>query len=66
MPKFSLQVSVQELHHSLVIPPEECGTKEAREEDNIIIIGDLTLQNILPPQLKNMTSRCKIMCGREC
>ena len=35
---------------------QEGGLKEARDEDNNIIISDSTLLNILPPQLKNMTS----------
>ena len=56
MPKLLLQVSVRELHNSMVSPPEEGLLKEARDEDNNIIIGYSTLRNILPPQLKNMTS----------
>ena len=39
-----LQVSVQELHNSMAIPPEEGGIKEARFSDNNIIINDSTLQ----------------------
>ena len=39
-----LQVSVQELHNSMAIPPEEGGIKEARFSDNNIIISDSTLQ----------------------
>ena len=56
MPKLLLQVSVEKLHNIMVSPPEEVGLKEARDEDNNIIISDSTLSNILPPQLKNMTS----------
>ena len=66
MPKVLLQFSVQELHNSMVSPPEEGVLKEARYEDNNIIISDSTLQKILPPQLKNMTSRYRVMCGCEC
>ena len=66
MTKFLLKVSVQELNNSMVIPIEEDGLKEAREKDNYIIISDSTLQNILPPQLKSMTSEYKVMCGCEC
>ena len=51
-----LQVSVRELHNSMVSPLEEGGLKEASDKDNNIIISDSTLQNIPPPQLKNMTS----------
>ena len=40
MPKFLLQVSVRELHNNTVSPPEEGVMKEARDEDNNIIISD--------------------------
>ena len=66
MPKLLLQVSVRELCTILVILPEEDGLKEARYEDDNIIINDSTLQHILPPQLKDMTSLYKVMCGCEC
>ena len=58
-----MQVSVQEHHNSMVRPPEEVGLKEERGEDNNIIISDSTLLNILPPQLKRMTSWYKVMSG---
>ena len=48
-----------------MIPPETFGLKEARGEDNNIIISYLILQNILSPQLKEMTSQYKVMCGCE-
>ena len=41
-------------------------TKEEREEENNIIISDSTLLNIIPPQLKNMPARYKVMCSCEC
>ena len=56
MPDFLLKVSVRELHNIMVSPPEEVVLKEARDEGNNIIISDSTLLNILPPQIKNMTS----------
>ena len=37
-----------------------------RNSDNNIFVRDSTVRNILPPQLKNMTSRYKVMCGCEC
>ena len=40
--------------------------KESRYKNNNIIISDSTLQNILPPQIKNMIYRYKVMCGCEC
>ena len=33
------------------------------DKDNNNSISDSTLQNVLPPQLKNMTSQYKVMCG---
>ena len=57
MKKWLLQVPIQELHNSMLIPPGEYGLKEARDFNNNIIISDSTLQYILPPQLKNTTSR---------
>ena len=57
VPKLLLQVSVQELHNIMVIPPEEGGLNEARYADNNIIISDSTLLSINPPQLNNMSTR---------
>ena len=36
----------------MVSPPEEGGLKEARDEDNNIIIVDSILRNILPYKIK--------------
>ena len=66
IPKVLLQVSPQELHSSMVIPPEENGLREVRDKENNIIISDSTLRNILPHQLKMMNSRYKVMFGCEC
>ena len=49
-PKLLLQVSVRELHNSLVIHPNDGGLKDARDEDDNIIISDSTLRLLLPPQ----------------
>ena len=59
-------MSVRELHHSLVIYPNDDGLKDARGEDGNIIISDPTLCSLLPPQLKQMSACYKIMCGCEC
>ena len=56
MPKLLLQVSVQELHNTMMITLEEGGLKEERYSENNIIISHSTLPNILLTQLKNMTS----------
>ena len=52
--KLLLQVSVRELHNSLVSDPNDGGLKDARDEDGKIIIRDSTLCSLLPPQLKNV------------
>ena len=66
VPKLLLQVSVRELHNSLVSDPNDGGIKDARGEDDNIIISDSTLRSLLSPQLKQMSARYKIMWGCEC
>ena len=66
VPKLLLQVSVRELHLGLVSDPNVDGLKDARDEYGNIIISDSTLRLLLSPQLKQMSVRCKIMCGCEC
>ena len=66
VPKFLLQVSVRELHNSLVSDQNDGGLKDARDEDGKIIISDSTLCSLLPPKLKQMSERCKVVCGCEC
>ena len=39
VPKLLLQVSVRELHNSLVSDPNDCGMKDARDEDDNIILS---------------------------
>ena len=65
VPKFLLEVSVGELHNSLVRDNNNCGIKDARDEDDNIIISDSTLSSLFPPQLKQMSTLYKIMCGCE-
>ena len=66
VPKLLLQVSVIELYNSLVSDTNDGGLKYARNEDDNIIISDSTLRSLLPPQLKKMSARYKVMCGCEC
>ena len=66
VPKSLLQVSVKKLHNILVSDPNDGGLKDARDENGNIIISDYTLRSLLPPQLKQMSARYKIMCGCEC
>ena len=66
VPKLLPQVSVRELHNSLVSNPNDGGMKNARDEDGNNIISDSTLHSLLPPQLKQMSTSYKIICGCEC
>ena len=66
VPKLLLQVYVRELRNSLVSDPNEGGIKDARDEDDNIIISDYTLCSLLKPRLKQMSKRYKVMCGCEC
>ena len=61
-----LQVSVRELHNSILIPPEEGVIKEEIDADNNIIISYSTLQSIPPTQHKKMYAWYKVMCDCEC
>ena len=46
------QVSVRKMHNSLISDPTDGGLKDARNEDDNIIISDYILRLLLPPQLK--------------
>ena len=66
VPRLLVQVSVIELHNSLVSDPNDGGIKDARDEENNIIISDSTLRSLLLPQLNKNSARYKIVCGCEC
>ena len=51
-----LQVSVRELHNSLVSDPNYGGLKDYRYEDGNIIISGSTLRSLLSHQLKQMSA----------
>ena len=59
--KLSIQVSVRELHNSLVSDPNYGGLKDARDEDGNIIISYSTLHSLLPHQLKQISACYNIM-----
>ena len=65
VPTFLIQLSVRELHNSLGIDSNDGSLKDARGEDDNIIISDSTLRSRFPPQLKQMSARYKVMCGCE-
>ena len=54
VPNLLLQVSIRELHNSLVSDPVDYGLKKARDAENKIIISDPTLRSLLPPKLKKI------------
>ena len=55
LPKLLLHVSVRELNNSHVSDPNDGGMKDARDEDDNIIISDYTFHSLFPPQLKKCT-----------
>ena len=65
VPKFLLQVSVRELHNSLVSDTNDEGFKDARDEYDNIIISYSILRSLLPPQLKKIPAQYKVMCSFE-
>ena len=66
VPEFFLQVSVRELHNTLASDTNDSGIKDARDENDNIIISDYTLRYLLPPQLKQIYAQYKVMSGCEC
>ena len=52
--KLLFYVSVRELHNSLIIDPNDGGLKDARDEDDNIIISDSTFRSLFPPQIKQI------------
>ena len=66
VPKIVLKIYVQELHISMVGPPEEVGLKEAKYANNNITISDSMLRKILSPQLNKISAWYKVICGCWC
>ena len=65
-PKLLLQVPVRELHNNIFSDTIDGGLKEARDEDDNIIISDSTLHSLLTHQLKKRKSRYNVMSGCKC
>ena len=59
-------MSVIELHIRLIIDQNDGGLKDSRDKDDNIIISDSTFRSLLPPQLKQISVQCKVLCGCEC
>ena len=66
VPKWLLQLSVKELHNILVSDTNYGGLKNARYEDDKIIISYYILCLLLPHQSKQMSIHYKVMCSCEC
>ena len=63
--KLLLQISVRELHSDLMKPVNQNGFQHALDKNNKPLISDTALRYLLPPELRKMTTRHKIMCGCE-
>ena len=50
VPKLLLQVSIRELYENIFSATKYGDLKEARDEDDNIIISDCTLRSLLPSQ----------------
>ena len=64
--KHLLLLPVREIHNILVSDPNYGALKDARDEDDNIIISYSTLLSLLPPQLKYTSAQYKVVCGCEC
>ena len=56
VPKLLLQVYIRELHNILVSDTNDGGIKDARDEDDNIILSDSTLRSLLTPQLRQIST----------
>ena len=54
-------MSVRELYNSLVGDTNDGDLKDARDEEDNIIISYYTLCSLFPPQLKQMLAQYKIL-----
>ena len=63
--KLLLQISVRELHQDLVKPPPTGLSEVYCKTTNKLLVSERYLRNMLPPQLRSMTSSQKQMCGCE-
>ena len=53
VPKLLLHVSVREINNNIVSVIKDDGLREARDEDDNIIISDSILRSLFPIQFKN-------------
>ena len=60
VPKLLLQVSVRELHNSLVSDPNDGGNSERNVESLIIILPSSPLASLIPPSFGSLT---RLLCS---
>ena len=63
--KILLQIPVRELHNDLIDADPLIGLASVRDCAGNILISDTKLRELLPPHLRMMSDRYKIMCGCE-
>ena len=63
--KILLQISVRELYNDMLSEDPMVGLPRCRDDNGNILISDWKLQAMLPPHLRMMSDRYKIMCGCE-
>ena len=57
VPKLLLQITIRELHNDLIEQLPEAS------KDGIALVSDNKFREMMPPQVKKMTDRYKVMCG---
>ena len=64
MTKLLLECSMQQLQNELIDSPDDGGLLGSRHTDtNDVIISDIMICYLEPPQLRTMTDHQKVMCG---
>ena len=64
VPKILLECSMRQLHNELIASPYDGGLVGARHAiTNDVIISDIMLHSLAPPQLRPMTYNHKMMWG---
>jgi hypothetical protein len=63
--KILLQIPIRELHNDMMSDDTLIGMKGVRDCEGNILISDTKLRSLLPPHLRMMSDRYKIMCSCE-
>ena len=62
--KLLRNISIRELHNDLMAEPP-LGLKEALDQKGNCLISDTSLNSLMPPNVKKMSNKYKMMCGCE-